>query len=268
MKYVVVTGAYGGMGQNTVDCLVKQGYYVFALDKNIGSAKENVLPIEVDLTNIESIKSAFEKVNSITESIFAIIHFAGMYKLDSLLEMNERELKQIFDVNLFGAIYVNKIFFPLLKKGSRIIITTSELAPLNPLPFTGIYAITKSALDNYAFSLRMEMQLLGIHVSVLRAGAVSTQMLGVSTQALDDFCERSCLYKCNAERFRSIVNRVEAKNISPTKIAFKVAKIIEKKSPKFAYSINRNKLLILLSILPKRLQFYVIKKVLQNKKQT
>ena len=42
---------------------------------------------------------------------------------------------------------------------SRIIITTSELAPLDPLPFTCIYGITKAALEKYAFSLRMETNL-------------------------------------------------------------------------------------------------------------
>ena len=62
----------------------------------------------------------------------------------------------------------------MLKNGSKILITTSELAPLDPLPFTGIYAVTKGALDKYAYSLRMELQLLGMRVSVLRAGAVDT----------------------------------------------------------------------------------------------
>lgn len=263
-KYVVVTGAYGGMGQSTVNKLVNEGYLVFAFDKVVGEAAENVFPIQVDLTNIESVKIAFEKVKNITTNLFAIVHFAGVYKLDSLVEMEDNEIRHIFDVNLFGAINVNKVFFPLLKKSSKILITTSELAPLDPLPFTGIYAVTKGALDKYAFSLRMELQLLGIDVSVLRAGAVSTSMLGVSTKALDNFCEKTKLYECNATRFRSIVNSVESKNISPDKIAQKTCKILTKSKPKFAYSINKNRLLILLSILPKRLQFFIIKKILKK----
>ena len=263
-KYVVVTGAYGGMGQATVKKLVDEGCFVFALDKVVGEVAENVLPIQVDLTSVESVKFAFEKVKDITSTLFAVVHFAGVYKLDSLVEMEEPEVRQIFDVNLFASIHVNRVFFPLLKKGSKILITTSELAPLNPLPFTGVYAVTKSALDKYAFSLRMELQLLGIEVCVLRAGAVSTSMLGVSTKALDVFCEKTKLYECNATRFRSIVNGVEAKNISPDKIAKKACKILAKNNPKFAYSINKNKLLSLLSILPKKLQFFIIKKILKS----
>ena len=152
----------------------------------------------------------------------------------------------------------------MLGNGSRILIVTSELAPLDPLPFTGIYAVTKAALDKYAYSLRMELQLLGITVSVLRAGAVKTQMLGVSTDALDKFCNKTELYSCNAERFKRIVGSVEARNIPPQKIAQKAVRILKKKNPRFAYSINRNPLLLLLNALPKRLQLFAIKLILKS----
>ena len=185
--------------------------------------------------------------------------------LDSLVEMDRESFQKIFEVNLFGAFLVNKAFLPLFKKGSRIVITTSELAPLDPLPFTGVYAVTKAALDKYAYSLRMESQLLGVSVSVLRAGAVDTGMIGASTNALENFVEKTKLYKCNADRFRKIVNSIEAKSVKPEKIAKKALKIISKSKPKFVYNINRNKLLLLLNGLPKSMQFSVIKRILKNK---
>ena len=178
--------------------------------------------------------------------------------------MDTVDFDKIFKVNLYGAFYVNKIFLPLLNKGSKVLMTTSELAPLNPLPFTGIYAITKSALDKYAYSLKMELQLLDISVSVIRAGAVSTGMLGVSTSELERFCLKTKLYKCNAKRFKKIVNSVEAKCISSEKISFNVLKILKSKKPKFIYAINRNKLLLLLNILPNKIQFWIIKKILKK----
>ena len=263
MKYVLITGAYGGMGYKTVKALAEQGFTVFALDRKVGEAEENVLPIQTDVTDMESIKAAFEKVKEVTDELFAVIHFAGVYMLDSLIEITEEEFERIFKINLFGVFYINKIFTPLLKNGSKILMTTSELAPLDPLPFTGLYAVTKGALDKYAYSLRMELQLLGVAVSVLRAGAVSTGMLGVSTDALDRFCEKTAIYQCNAARFKKIVNGVEAKSVPPEKIAKKVGKILNKKKPKFAYSVNRNKLLLLLNGLPKGLQCFVIKKILK-----
>ena len=164
MRSVLITGAYGGMGRATAELLAEQGYRVFALDVNVCEPQENIIPIEADITSEDSVKSAFDEVRNHTDSLYAILHFAGIYMLDSLAEMDNDKFRRIFEVNLQGAFLINKIFLPLLEEGSRIIITTSELAPLDPLPFTGIYAVTKGALDKYAYSLRMELQLLGIKV--------------------------------------------------------------------------------------------------------
>lgn len=264
MQSILITGASGGMGKATVNHLKKQGFRIFALDRKPTEAEENVIPVTADLTDPESVERAVEAVRAHTDSLHAIIHFAGIYMLDSLAEMPYDEFKKAFEINVFGAFLVNKAFLPLLKRGSRILITTSELAPLAPLPFTGLYAITKSALDGYAYSLAMELQLLGISVSVLRAGAVDTGMLGVSTAALDRFVEETKLYSCNAKRFKGIVDGVEAKKIPPEKIAKKAGKILSKKNPKFIHHINRNPLLLMLNSLPRNAQLTIIKNILKK----
>jgi NAD(P)-dependent dehydrogenase (short-subunit alcohol dehydrogenase family) len=262
MKTVLITGAYGGMGSAAVKALRDRGYRVFALDLRVKDSEEGIVPIVADITDEESVKLAFEEVSKYTDKLDVILHFAGIYALDSLVELTDSNFKHIFDVNVRGAFLINKTFCPLLREKSRILIVTSELAVLDPLPFTGIYAVTKAALDKYAYSLAMELQLLGIRVSVLRAGAVNTDMLGVSTSALDRFCDNTAFYTCNADRFKRIVEKVEARCVSPQKIAEKCVRIIEKRNPCFAYSINRNPLLLLLNILPKRLQLWAIKLVL------
>ena len=264
MKNVLITGAYGGMGYKTAKLLANSGFTVYALDKLVGSPENNIIPVAADVTDIKSLNSAYEKIKEIAGGLYAIIHFAGIYRLDSLVEMSEERFVSSFDINVFGAYRVNKIFLPLLKKGSRIVITTSELAPLSPLPFTGIYAVTKATLDDYAFSLRMELQLLGISVSVLRAGAVKTGLLSVSKKELDNFCENTKLYSYNAERFKKIVDGVEAKNVPPEKIAKKVLKTLNAKKPKYVYNVNRNPLLLLLNILPARWQTKIIGKILKK----
>ena len=263
MKYVLITGANGGMGRAAVREFAMAGYGVFALDITECEESENVFSLVADVGDEPSVIAAVEKIKKITDELFAVVHYAGLYMLNSLIEMPSESFEKIFKVNVFGAYYVNKAVMPLLKKGSRIIITTSELAPLDPLPFTGIYAVSKAALDKYAYSLAMEVQLLGVSVSVLRAGAVKTSMLGTSTVALEKFCETTALYRCNAARFRKIVDSVEAKCVPPEKIARKTLKILAKKRPAFVYSINRNALLLMLNALPKRLQLSVIRKILK-----
>ena len=263
-KYILVTGAYGGMGYAAACVLRDEGYNVIGLDISGCADSDGIRMIAADITSEESVAGALRAVREITDSLYAILHFAGVYMLDSLVEMGEERIKKIYDVNLFGVMRVNRIFMPMLSEGSRIVITTSELAPLDPLPFTGIYAITKAALDKYAYSLRMELQLLGISVSVLRPGAVDTGMIGKSVEELDKFIETTSLYSCNAERFKSIVDSVEARRVPVEKIGRLSAKILKAKNPRQVYSINRNPLLILLGVLPRRLQTAVIRLILKK----
>lgn len=82
-----------------------------------------------------------------------------MYRLDSLMEMKREAFEEIFRVNLLSDFLVNRTFLP-----------TNELAPLDLLSFTGIYAVTKG--DKYAYSLAMELQLLGISVETGMLGGV------------------------------------------------------------------------------------------------
>ena len=264
MKDVIITGAFGGMGYAAAKLLSKNGFRVFAIDKKIGEPSENIIPIEADITSEAALKAAYGTVSSYTQSVFAVIHYAGIYMLDSLVEMDTTDFRRIFDINLYGAYLVNKTFVPMIEKGGRVMITTSELAPIDPLPFTGIYAITKSALDKYAYSLAMELQLSDIHVSVLRAGATETGMLGASFDALDRFIDKTERYSCNAKRFKNIVDSVESRSVPSEKIAEKTYKILRKRKPSFAYSINRNPLLLAFGILPKRMQLWVIRLILKN----
>ena len=119
-KYVLITGAYGGMGYKTAKELASRGFTVFALDKKTQEGEENIIPIEADVTDAESLKDAFERVKRRTDELFAILHFAGVYMLDSLIEMGDEAFDKIFKINVYGAFYINKIFMPLLKNGSRI----------------------------------------------------------------------------------------------------------------------------------------------------
>ena len=62
VKDVLITGAYGGMGRATAELMAKQGYRVFALDRKVGEARENITPIEVDVSSEESVSAAAEKI--------------------------------------------------------------------------------------------------------------------------------------------------------------------------------------------------------------
>ena len=124
MNDILVTGAYGGMGRAAVEAHRAKGYRVFALDLKVASPEEGVVPVEADVTSEESVARAFGAVSEYTDSLCAIVHFAGLYMLDSLVEIDSAQFRRIFDVNLYGVFLVNRTFLPLLAKGGRIVITT------------------------------------------------------------------------------------------------------------------------------------------------
>lgn len=263
MKNVLVTGAAGGMGRAACELLAKSGFRVWGLDRAEPQGEYAWRYVRADITDAASVEAARDAVLAEAGSLDAVVHMAGVYDLNSLVEMPEEDWARIFGVNLSGPYRVNRAFIPLLAKGSWIVLVSSELAPLDPLPFTGIYGVTKAALEKYAFSLRMELQLLGIGVSVVRPGAVDTQLLDVSVQRMNAFHENTKLYACNAARFRKIVERVEARKVTPEAVARVVLRALQARRPRYVYNINRSPLLLLLNALPDRLQTAIIRMVLK-----
>ena len=268
MKSVVLSGVSGGMGLATAKKLIESGYHVFGLD--IKAPKEEIKEltfIKTDLTDLRSIEASYIEVSHKTKEIDAIISMAGIYDVNSLIEISEESFLRIFNINVFAIYRLNKIYLPLLKEKGKVIMVSSELAPLDPLPFTGLYGITKSTIEKYAYSLRMELQLLNKQVIIIRPGAVNTSLLDVSTSGIKRFSESTELYKDNAEKFMDITNKIEARKMPPERIAKLTYKILNKKKPRYVYKINRNKLLLLLNIMPDRFQNWVIKKILLSKKK-
>lgn len=262
---ILITGVSGGMGAAAARRLLRDGRTIYGLDLRPPEPSiEGLRFLRCELTDPASVRGVFEKLQREGVRLSGILHMAGIYDLDSLVEMEEEAWRRIFAVNLDAVYRVNKCFLPLLEPKARIVITTSELAPLDPLPFTGIYAITKAALDKYAASLRMELQLLDLRVVVLRPGAVATRLLDVSTATLDAFVAKTPHYAPNAERFRRIVNRVEARKIPPERMAELAAKALNCERPRDVYTINRNPLLLMLNTLPNRAQRGIIRAILKQ----
>lgn len=264
MKRVIVTGAAGGIGYSVIDYLKDQGFFVYALDIKEIKPMANVKSFVCDLTKKQEIEKVFQTIKD-EGKIDAIIHLSGIYYMDSLIEIDEQKLKAIFDINFFSVYLVNKIFIDIVNKKGKIVIISSEVAPLDPLPFNGIYSLTKNTLENYALSLRQELNLLDINVVVVRPGAINTGMIQESLKNVERIEKESIHYKENAKMFTSIVKRNESKTIEPIKVAILIKKILLKKHPKLLYSINLNFKLKLLSALPKKMQLSIIKKLISPK---
>ena len=256
-KYVLVTGAYGGLGKAVVKSLLDNGYDVFASDIFIDESIKNdhLTPFKVDVTNDQDINNAFIEISKRTDWLYAIINLAGIFYLDSIVEGEESKLRRIIETNFFGTYKMNKTFLPLLKsKKSRIINVTSELVSYSPQPFMGYYTISKGMLDIYTDVLRRELNYLDIKVVKIHSGSFKTKLLANASDEYDRLINKTKHYKKQLTKLKFMMDKELGKDNNPSKFANKLIKITTKKNPKICYNINRSFSLRFLSILPEKWQ--------------
>ena len=263
MKQILITGGAGGLGRAAAEYLAGHGYRVFACDITESKPHDGVVPVRMDVRDKLSVAAAFEEVSAHTDKLDAVIHLSGLYMMDSFIEITEERLQHIVDVNLMGAYRVNKAFLPLLRKGGgRIVITSSELAGQKPLPFTGIYALTKTALQCYADSLRLELALLDIPVIELMPGAFRTRLTQEPSFELERMQQTTQLYGEGLRRIKPLMDGCIGNAREPEALAKLIYRIVTVKEPRLRYSMNASLPLKAFSAVPRGLQLFAIKRLL------
>jgi len=260
---VLITGAASGIGKATKDYFLKEGHNVYALDLNKIEKQENLVSFEVDISNKEKLINVRQKLLDDNAELDVIINCAGIHKMASLVEDNLDKIEKVIDINLLGTMKVNNIFHQNLKKDGRILIITSEVASLDPMPFNGLYSVSKSGLDCYAQALRQELNLIGQKVVTIRPGAIKTPLSANSMVDTQKLADETKLYQKQACKFFTIANKFMGTPIKPEKLAKLIYKAATRKRPKLIYQKHRNLGLVLLNILPKRMQCFIIKLLLK-----
>ncbi len=263
---VLLTGASGGIGKAVAEFLIVKGVNVYAID--LAEAKfnsESLKFFNADITNKDQLVQIFNELKADSVIFDAIVNVAGIFYIDSFTEIPFENLEKIFNVNLFGAININKIFYPILRKNGKVIITTSEVAPLDPLPFNGIYSTTKTALDCYSQALRQELNLLGQKVITVRPGAFNTSLSQGALIKTKELTDKTTIFKKQSVKFYGLVKMFMGTPSNPKKIAKLYYKAITSKGNKIIYKKHTNILLKLMNILPKRLQCFIVKRLLKTK---
>ena len=264
MLNVLITGAASGIGKACAEYFINNNHFVYALDVNEINI-DNVKSFKCDITSSDDLENVVKYFISYDIKLDAIINIAGIHMMASLVESNFNMMKKLIDINLTGTMLVNKMFYPLLKEKGRIIIVTSEVATYDPMPFNGLYNISKTALDTYAQALRQELNLKGNKVITIRPGSTQTPLAEGSINGTKELVSDTFLYENESKHFLNLVTKFMGKPISPSVIGKLIYKVTIKKHPKYICNKHRNIGLVLLNILPKRLQCFIIKALLKRK---
>ena len=263
-KYVLLTGANGGIGKQILISLLENNYKVISLDISDSNIKElDTTFIKCDVTNKEDILKAYEEVKSITLSLYSVINTVGIFMMESIIEGKEEDLRKIFEVNFFGVYNLNKIMFPLLSKGSRIINLTSEVVRYSPQPFQAYYNLTKITLDKYTDVLRRECNYLGIKVIKVQSGSMNTSLLKTASNEFDDMVSASNHFEKPLRKLKYMMDRELRKTNDPKIISKLIVKILKRKHPRIRYRRKNSFSLWLIGHLPEKWQDNIYKSVIK-----
>ena len=263
-KYVLLSGANGGIGKKILEQLIQEDYEVIALDIDDLNIKELKIDfIKCDVSNRKDIENAFASVRQITNELYAIINTVGVFKMQSIIKGNEDDFRKAFEVNFFGVYSLNKAMFPLLHKGSRIINLTSEVARYSPQPFQAYYNLTKIVLDKYTDVLRRECNYLGIKVIKIQSGSMKTTMLNTASDEFDEMANESKQFEKPLRKLKYMMDRELKKSNDPIIIAKLVRKILKKKNPKILYRKKNSFALWFIGHLPETWQDEIYKSVIK-----
>ncbi|WP_061085638.1 SDR family NAD(P)-dependent oxidoreductase [Chryseobacterium indologenes] len=185
-KVWFVTGASKGLGFELVKKLLSEGFRVAATSRSVdslfsafGETSENFLPLGVNITDNNDIKSAITKTVEHFGRIDVVVNNAGYGQIGTLEELTDEEARENYAVNVFGTLNVIRNAMPYLReqKSGNIFNISSVGGYSANFPGWGIYCSTKFAVAGFTEALAEEVKDFGIHATVVYPGYFRTDFL-------------------------------------------------------------------------------------------
>jgi len=256
-KSILITGASSGIGMANTVLFSQKGYQVFATYRNNADRDKlkelkNVYPVKMDVTNGDDIQQAFLQISTmlLNQGLFAIINNAGITYTAPFEFADEKRARQVMEVNVMAPYRITQTFIPLLKKHNAAnsvkarVVNIASWAGYMGQPFIPFYNASKAALIGLSESMYYDLGLLDIHVVLASPGITKTPLLAKTTndgaQNLEAISkEGRAFYKPYLDHLYAMGEGSRNSKFFPTpeKIAEKLFKIVESKSPDFKYNL-------------------------------
>ncbi len=191
-KSVVITGVSSGFGLATAQHLLSHGYRVYGSVRRREDAEhvsailqsDHFVPLLFDVTDHDAVGAAAQLVTQELGGavLGGLVNNAGVAPMGPLEHTPIQEMREAFEINVFGAMAVTQAFLPLLKGGSADkgksgrVINISSTSGNMTFPMLGVYAASKYALEALNDALRRELQRYGIHVIAIEPGSIRTSI--------------------------------------------------------------------------------------------
>jgi NAD(P)-dependent dehydrogenase (short-subunit alcohol dehydrogenase family) len=187
-KIWLITGCSTGFGRALALQALLHGNKVGVSSRNTEDIKdivdqfpETALLLKLDVTDESQIQSATEKFIHHFGKIDVLVNNAGIGYFGAIEESEDKEVRRMFDINVFGLSNMTKAVLPFMRKQkSGHIINIASIGGLVGFPGVGFYNATKFAVDGLSESLSKEVAPLGIKVTIVAPSGFRTDWAGRS----------------------------------------------------------------------------------------
>ncbi|MBG9827105.1 MULTISPECIES: SDR family oxidoreductase [Bacillus] len=194
-KVIVITGASSGIGEQVAMQVAEQGATPVLMARTEEKLKALAEKIKetyntpcyyyvLDVSEETEVQSVFSKVLQEVGRIDILVNNAGFGIFKTFEDASMDEVKDMFQVNVFGLVACTKAVLPhMVKRNEGHIINIASLAGKIATPKSSAYAATKHAVLGFTNSLRMELSSTNIFVTAINPGPIDTNFFEIADQS-------------------------------------------------------------------------------------
>lgn len=187
-KRIVITGGTTGIGKAIADLMVSLGGRVLIFGRGPEDFKNAIDDIKkkfpdaelygtpADVTNKEDIDTIMKIVDESLGGIDILINNAAL-AAPGVTKSTYEDFKYIVDANIMGYIaFSQEAAFRMKVQKSGHIVNIGSMSAESKEGKSTVYVATKSAIRGFSTSLRKELNPMGIKVTLIEPGAVTSDM--------------------------------------------------------------------------------------------
>ena len=208
-RYVVVTGANGGIGRATAQAFANVGARVIAVDRTVDAATDAAdrlpirvpgflhTPVAMDFVNPTSIADGLAQIRSISREIAALANVAGTAE-DALVHMVSAEsIRRQMQINFQAQVEITQYVTRLmLRTGGGSVVNVSSVTGIDGNIGQLSYGSSKAAVLAATRIFSMELASRGIRVNAVAPGVIDTEM----NRSVDESLRSSLLDRVGMKR--------------------------------------------------------------------
>ncbi|MDR9751335.1 oxidoreductase [Pseudomonas sp. SZMC_28357] len=185
-KTLFITGVSSGFGQALANEALAAGHRVIGTVRSEAARaafeqQANAFARVLDVTDFATLDAVVAEVESSLGPVDVLVNNAGYGHEGVFEESPLEEMRQQFEVNVFGAVAVTKAFVPFMReRRAGHIINITSMGGHITMPGIAYYCGSKFALEGISDTLSKELKPFGIHVTAVAPGSFRTDWAGRS----------------------------------------------------------------------------------------